>query len=238
VVVLGAVGQALFAMGVSAGIIIAYGAYMPVGESLQRSVVAVVGSIFIVSLLATVVIFPLMFHYGLNPAEGPELVFQVLPIAFAEMPGGRVIGTLFFALLALAAFTPSIGLMEPWIAWLSERAGLKRTTAACLCMGAGWLIGQGSVLSFARWTDWHPLRSIPHLAELNFFALVDFLAANLLMPISALLVSVFIGWRMGNRIPEGELSGLSVPSRRLLLFALRYVCPVGIAIVLVVGFWR
>jgi NSS family neurotransmitter:Na+ symporter len=238
VVVLGAVGQALFAMGVSAGIIIAYGAYMPVGESLQRSVVAVVGSIFAVSLLATVVIFPLMFHYGLNPAEGPELVFQVLPIAFAEMPGGRLIGTLFFALLALAAFTPSIGLMEPWVAWLGERAGLKRTTAACLCMGAGWLIGQGSVLSFGRWTDWHPLRSIPHLAESNFFALVDFLAANLLMPISALLVSVFIGWRMGNRIPEGELSGLSVPSRRLLLFALRYVCPVGIAIVLVVGFWR
>jgi len=141
---------------------------------------------------------------------------------------GRLIGTLFFALLALAAFTPSIGLMEPWVAWLGERAGLKRTTAACLCMGAGWLIGQGSVLSFGRWTDWHPLRSIPHLAESNFFALVDFLAANLLMPISALLVSVFIGWRMGNRIPEGELSGLSVPSRRLLLFALRYVCPVGL----------
>ncbi len=237
-VVLGAVGQALFAVGVSAGIMIAYGAYMPAGESLRRSVVAVVGSIFIVSLLATVVIFPLMFHYGLDPAQGPELVFQVLPVAFAEMPGGRVIGTLFFALLALAAFTPSIGLMEPWIAWLSERAGLKRRTAACICMGACWLLGQGSVLSFGRLTDWHPVRAISHLAGLNFFALVDFLAANLLMPISALLVSVFIGWRMGKRIPQAELSGLSPPSRRLLLFALRYACPVGIAIVLVVGFSR
>jgi NSS family neurotransmitter:Na+ symporter len=237
-VVLGAVGQALFAVGVSAGIMIAYGAYMPAGESLRRSVVAVVGSIFIVSLLATVVIFPLMFHYGLDPAQGPELVFQVLPVAFAEMPGGRVIGTLFFALLALAAFTPSIGLMEPWIAWLSERAGLKRRTAACICMGACWLLGQGSVLSFGRLTDWRPVRAILHLAGLNFFALVDFLAANLLMPISALLVSVFIGWRMGKRIPQAELSGLSPPSRRLLLFALRYVCPVGIAIVLVVGFSR
>jgi len=238
VVVLGAVGQALFALGVSAGIMIAYGAYMPAGESLRRSVAAVVGSIFIVSLLATMVIFPLMFHYGLNPAEGPELVFQVLPVAFAEMPGGRVIGTLFFALLALDAFTPSIGLMDPWIAWLSERAGLKRRTAACLCVGACWLIGQGSVLSFGRLTDWYPVRSISHLAGLNFFGLMDLLTANVLMPISALLVSVFIGWRMGKRIPEGELSGLSPPSRRLVLFALRYVCPVGIAIVLVVGFSR
>ena len=237
-VVLGAVGQALFALGVSAGILIAYGAYTPPGESLRRTAVVVVGSIFAVSLLATVVIFPLTFHYGLNPAGGPELVFQVLPIAFAEMPGGRVIGTLFFALLALAAFTPSVGMMEPWVAWLSERAGLTRRTAAVICLAAGWLLGQGSVLAFGRAAHWHPLRGIAHLAGLNFFGLVEFLSANLLMPISALLVSVFIGWRMGNRIPEGELSGLSVPSRRLLLFALRYVCPVGIAIVLVVGFWR
>ena len=98
-VVLGAVGQALYALGVSAGIMIAYGAYMSAGESLGRVVLAVVGSIFAVSLLATVAIFPLVFHYGLDPAGGPQLVFEVLPVAFAEMPGGRVIGTLFFALL-------------------------------------------------------------------------------------------------------------------------------------------
>ena len=235
-VVLGAGGQALFAVGVSVGIMIAYGAYMPAGESLGRSVLAVIGSIFAVSLLATVAIFPLVFHYGLNPAGGPELVFQVLPVAFAEMPGGRVIGTLFFALLVLAAFTPSVGGMEPWIAWLTERGGLLRSTAACISTSACWLIGQGSVQSFGRWTDWHPLPSIPGLGGLNVFGLLDFLTSNLLMPMSALLVSVFVGWRLGNLIPEGELSGLSPTSRRLLLFALRYLCPVGIAIVVIVGF--
>ncbi|HEY3784085.1 MAG TPA: sodium-dependent transporter [Steroidobacteraceae bacterium] len=237
-VVLGAVGQALFALGVSAGIMIAYGAYMPSGESLRRSVLVVVGSIFIVSLLATVVIFPLMFHYGLDPAQGPELVFQVLPVAFAEMPAGRLIGALFFALLALAAFTPSVGLMEPWIAWLSERGGLRRRTAACLCAALCWLIGQGSVLSFGRWADWHPAASLAHLSGLNFFGLVDLLTANVLMPVSALLVSVFVGWRMGRKVPGEELSGLSAGSRRVLLFALRYVCPVGITVVLIVGFWK
>jgi neurotransmitter:Na+ symporter, NSS family len=235
-IVLGAVGQSLFALGVSAGIMIAYGAYMPAGESLSRAVLAVIGSIFAVSLLATVAIFPLVFHYGLNPAGGPQLVFEVLPVAFAEMPGGRVIGTLFFALLILAAFTPSVGLLEPWIAWLVERGRMRRPIAACLCMGCCWLVGQGSVLSFGQWAEWHPLAGIPRLAAMNLFGLFDFLTANLLMPLSALLVSLFVGWRMNRLVPEAELSGLSATSRRLLVFALRYVCPLGIAIVVIVGF--
>jgi NSS family neurotransmitter:Na+ symporter len=235
-VVLGAMGQALYALGVSAGIMIAYGAYMSAGESLGRVVLAVVGSIFAVSLLATVAIFPLVFHYGLDPAGGPQLVFEVLPVAFAEMPGGRVIGTLFFALLILAAFTPSVGLLEPWIAWLVERGRMRRPLAACLIMGSCWLVGQGSVLSFGRWADWHPLTWVPRLASLNFFGLMDFLSANLLMPLSALLVSLFVGWRMNRRIPDEELSGLSARSRRLLGFALRYVCPLGIVAVVIFGF--
>ncbi len=235
-VVLGAVGQSLFALGISAGIMIAYGAYMPAGESLARAVLAVIGSIFAVSLLATVAIFPLVFHYGLNPAGGPQLVFEVLPVAFAEMPGGRVIGTLFFALLILAAFTPSVGLLEPWVAWLVERGGMRRPLAACLCMGCCWLIGQGSVQSFGRWADWHPLTSVPALAALNLFGLLDFLTSNLLMPMSALLVSIFVGWRLHQLLPDAEFSGLSAGSRRLLVFALRYLCPLGIVIVVIVGF--
>jgi SNF family Na+-dependent transporter len=183
-----------------------------VGEPLACAGAACIGSIFAVSLLATVAIFPLVFHYGLDPAGGPQLVFEVLPVAFAEMPGGRVIGTLFFALLILAAFTPSVGLLEPWTAWLVERAGMRRPAAVCLCTGSCWLLGQGSVLSFGRWSQWHPLAAVPRLATLNLFGLLDCL------------------------IPEAEFSGLPATSRRLLLFALRYVCPLGILIVVIVGF--
>jgi len=234
-VVLGAVGQALFALGISAGIMIAYGAYMAPGESLRRNVFAVVGSIFVVSLLATVIIFPLVFRYGLNPAQGPELVFQVLPVAFAQMPGGRLVGSLFFALLVLAALTPSVGLLEVPIAWLSERTGMRRGSAALLTTASCWLIGQGSVQSFNRLAHWHPLASVPQLSQLDFFGLSDFVSANLLMPLSALLVSVFVGWRLAGRIPAAELSGLSPGAQRLLMFALRYLCPIGITVVLIVG---
>lgn len=237
-VILGAVGQAFYAVGVSAGIMIAYGAYMPAGESIRRSVIAVIGSIFAVSLLATISIFPLVFRYGLNPAQGPELVFQVLPIAFAQMPGGRVVGTLFFALLVLAALTPTVGLLEPPIAWLSERLGWSRAAAAIVTAAACALIGQGSVQAFGRWEHWHPLAAIPMFAYLNVFALMDFIAANLLMPLSALLVSVFVGWRLSARIPEAELSGLSAKERLLLRCALRYLCPIGITVVLVMGVYR
>jgi NSS family neurotransmitter:Na+ symporter len=234
-VLLDAVGQACFALGISAGIIVAYGAYMPDGEPLGRSVVAVIGSILIVSMLATVVIFPLVFHYGLDPAGGVDLVFQVLPVAFAEMPGGRVVGTLFFALLVLAAFTPSVGLLEPWIAWLSARHGLRRATAAAFAMGSCWLLGQLAVLSFGPLAAWHPLHGIRRLGGYTAFGLLDFLASSVLMPLSALLVSVFVGWRIGARLPPEELSGLSPRLRRLTLFALRYLCPLGLAVVLVIG---
>ena len=116
------------------------------------------------------------------------------------------------------------------------RVGLRRSVAACVTTGACWLIGQGAVQSFGRWSEWHPFTAIPRLAELNVFGLFDFLTSNLLMPMSALLVSVFVGWRLNRLIPEAELSGLSATSRRLLLFALRYLCPIGIIIVVIVGF--
>jgi NSS family neurotransmitter:Na+ symporter len=234
-VLLDAVGQAFYALGICVGVMMVYGAYMPPGEPVGRSVVAVIGSILAVSALATIVIFPLVFHYGLNPASGPELVFEVLPVAFAEMPGGRLIGTLFFALLVLAAFTPTMALMEPWVSWLMERFGLRRTLAACVATGSCWLVGQASVASFGAAAGWRPLASIPRFATMNLFGLVDFVSANVLMPLSALLVSVFLGWRLAGRVPDEEYVGLTPAMRRLLVFALRYLCPVGISIVLVVG---
>ncbi|MBS0376620.1 MAG: sodium-dependent transporter [Proteobacteria bacterium] len=234
-VLLDAVGQACFALGLSAGIIVAYGAYMPAGEPLGRSVVAVIGSILAVSFLATLVIFPLVFHYGLDPAGGIDLVFQVLPVAFAEMPGGRWIGALFFALLVLAAFTPTIGIIEPWVAWLGERYAVPRAPATFGVVLAALAAGQLSVQSFAGLAGWHPLAGVPRFATATPFALLDFASGSVLMPLSALALSVFLGWRLGRQLPTAEYSGLSPRVRALTLFALRYLCPVGLAIVLVVG---
>ena len=233
-IVLGAVGQALFA-GRQCRVPTGHTYYG--GESLRtRSDGRYRLDVLAVSLLATVAIFRSVVSYGLNPAGGPQLVFEVLPVAFAEMPGGRAIGTLFFATQLSPRSRLQSGCCRTWIAWLVERGRMRRPVAACLCTGSCWLIGQGSVQSFGRWADWHPLPSVPRLAAMNLFGLFDFLASNLLMPMSALLVSIFVGWRLNHLIPDGELSGLSARSQRLLVFALRYVCPLGIVIVVVGGF--
>jgi NSS family neurotransmitter:Na+ symporter len=234
-VLLDAAGQAFYALGICVGVMMVYGGYMPARERLSRTVLAVIVSILVVSALATIVIFPLVFHYGLDPAGGPELVFQVLPVAFAEMPGGRVIGALFFTLLVLAAFTPTMALMEPWVSWLMERFHWQRVTAVGIACGSCWLLGQGSVLSFGSAADWRPLSAVPRFAGMNFFGLVDFVSSNLLMPLSTLLVSLFLGWRLSGKVPESEYFGFSVLQRKLLVFALRYLCPVGIIVILVYG---
>lgn len=230
-VLLAAIGQAFYATGVGMGMMLAYGAYMPRRAPLVRPALLVSGSILLVSLLATILVFPLVFRFHMDPAGGPALVFDVLPTAFARMPGGRLIGTVFFLLLFFAALTPSLAGFEPVTAYLQAR-GLRRGTAALTTSVTIWLAGIGSVLSFNRLADWHPIEGLPILAGKSMFEVVDFVAGNLLLPLGALLTCVFIGWRLDRATFAAELSGnpaLVVSVCRILL---RYVCPMAIAAVL------
>lgn len=230
--VLAAIGQAFYATGVGMAMMLAYGAYVPGNVSLVRSALLISGSIVLVSILATMLIFPLVFQYGLNPAQGADLVFNVLPIAFAEMPGGRIVGTLFFLLLVLAALTPSIASMEPAVSWLQQRCTFSRPRAVFATAAFTWVLGIGSVLSFNLWKDWHPLAWSERFAGMTVFAAFDFLSSNVLLPIGALLTCLLIGWRLPQSLSEGELSSEQPRMRRLQLVLLRYLCPLAIAAVL------
>jgi neurotransmitter:Na+ symporter, NSS family len=237
-VVLVAIGQAFYATGVGMAMMIAYGAYVPAGASLVRSALSISGSIVLVSLLATVLVFPLVYRYGLDPAQGPDLVFKVLPVIFAEMPAGRVIGTLFFMLLILAALTPTIAGMEPLVAWLQQRGRLSRPVAVTVAAGATWLVGLGSVLSFNSWAHWYPLRALPRFAGMTVFDILDVITSNALLPAGALLTCVLMGWRLPNLFAS-ELPEESTPVKRLCWILLRYLCPLAIGAVLVMALlWR
>ena len=231
-VVLAAIGQAFYATGVGMAMMIAYGAYVAPGTSLVRTSLIISGSILLVSLLATLLVFPLVFRYGLNPAQGAELVFDVLATVFAEMPGGRLIGSLFFLLLVFAALTPSLAGIEPLVAWLQQRRGLGRTQAALVTVAACWIVGIGSVLSFNVWSAWHPLGAVPILANMTFFSVVDYVSSNVLLPIGAFLTSLFVGWRVSRTIVAEELAETSPFARRFAIWSLRYLCPVALAAVL------
>ena len=231
-VVLAAIGQAFYATGVGMAMMLAYGSYMPRRAPLIRPALVVSGSIVTVSLLATILVFPLVFRFHMNPAGGPTLVFDVLPTAFALMPGGRVIGTVFFLLLIFAALTPTLAGIEPVVAWLQAR-GMRRAQAAAASALGVWLAGIGSVLSFNVIAGWHPLEGIPIFAGKTFFEVVDIIAGNVMLPVGALLTCVFVGWRLDRATFAAELGDMPARVAGVCRILLRYVCPLAISAVLI-----
>lgn len=225
--VLAAVGQAFYATGVGMAIMMAYGAYLPRDVSLLRSGAVVSGSIITASILACLVVFPLAFRYGVDPAQGPELAFIVLPAIFTDMPGGQVAGLAFFVLLAFAALSSAIAGLEPPALLLRERFGLSRRAAVSLVGAALWLAGLPVVLSFNAWADLRPLAALPRLADSGIFELLDYASANLLLPAGAFLTCLFVAWRLPVRVLEEQL-GLA--GRRLLGYrlVLGAACPAAI----------
>ena len=229
--VLAAVGQAFFATGVGMAIMIAYGSHVAASESLPRSAIIVVGSIILASILSILLIFPLVFEHGVDPAQGPQLAFIVLPSIFVGMPGGAFVGTLFFVLLAFASLTSSIAGLEPAAGWLIDRLGMRRVNAISLVAFAAWLLGLATVLSFNHWNDVYPLAAFERFRTATIFDLTDFVSANLLLPVGALLSCAFVGWRLPRGI-IGPDFGTHAPFRACLLALLRYVCPLAIVAVL------
>jgi neurotransmitter:Na+ symporter, NSS family len=232
-VVLAAIGQSFYATGVGQAMMIAYGAYFDQSTSLVRTSLVITASILLVSLLAIVMIFPLTFAYGMNPAQGPDLVFNVLPRVFVEMPAGRAVGTVFFALLVLAALMPSIALLEPTVAWVVQRWAFGRARAVMVIGGSAWVLGLGSVLSFNKWEHWHPLSFVPLLAHKTFFDLMDYVSSNIMLPIGALLTSVFVGWRLSAAVMTEELAQSPPLARFACRWLLRYACPIAIVAVFI-----
>ena len=235
-VILAAIGQSFFATGVGMAMMLAYGSYMQRHASLLRPALLVSGSILLVSLLATLMIFPLVFRFHMDPAGGPALVFEVLPTAFALMPGGRAIGTVFFVLLIFAALTPSLACFEPVVAWLQGR-GFRRAPAAVSTAVAMWLASIGSLLSFNVLSGWHPIDHVPLFAGKTVFEVTDFIASNVLLPVGALLTCVFIGWRLDRATFAAELGG-QMRLARVCRLLLRYVCPAAIFAVLIAALWQ
>ena len=187
--VLMALGQALFSLAIGVGMLITYGAYVPKDVSLTRAGIIIAGADSLVALLAGMAIFPVVFAVGLEANSGPGLIFETLPVAFAGLPGGVVLGTLFFVMLSLAAITTGFGMIEPAVAWLSRNTSMSRPLATILIGLLTWLVGLIFVLSFNVWGDVRPLGGI--FTEMGLFQLVDFLVANLLLPVNALLLSCF-----------------------------------------------
>ncbi len=232
-VVLAAVGQAFFSVNVGVGSVLIYAAYLPKDVNLFRSAIIVSAGDTLVALLAGLAIFPIVFANGLDPGEGPGLIFVTLSTAFAQMPGGTIIGTAFFAMLLFAGLTSSIAMLETMTSRVVEFGGLGRTGSATLLGLATFLTGLITVFSFNHWQDIHLLGAIPVFAEKTPFDLIDYLVSNILMPLGGMLYALFAGWWLSREIAVEELGVGEGAIYRLWLLLVRVVAPLAVAAVFV-----
>ncbi|MBK1731834.1 sodium-dependent transporter [Thiococcus pfennigii] len=222
--ILSAMGQAFFSLSLGMGAIMIYGSYLNSQASIARNTVIIAGLDTLVALLAGLAIFPIVFAQGLAPEQGTGLVFKVLPIAFGQMPGGQLFGTVFFLLLVFAAWTSAISLLEPMVAWLVENLSLGRVRASVLAGMTVWLLGVACLLSLNVWSE-------ITVFGLGFLALFDFLTANILLPLGGLLIAVFAGWVLSRAASVDEFAMGEGLGYRLWRLLIRFVAPIAVAIV-------
>ncbi len=221
VAVLSALGHAFFSLSLGMGAVMVYGSYLQRDVSIARTSIYIALADTVLGLLVGLAIYSLVFANHLAPNAGPGLIFQTLPIAFGHMPGGSFIGTLFFVLVAFAAWTSSISLVEPAIAWITENTQFKRGIS-CFVLGlAVWLLGVAVVLSFNDWKD------IKIVFGLNIFETLDKLTSTILLPLGGLLMAIFAGYFMKNNHVQEEL-GLKDSAFKLWRFTNNIIAPIAI----------
>ena len=225
-----AMGHSFFTLSLGMGAIMAYGAYMPSSQSVGQTVLIVAALDTLVALVVGVAIFAFVFATpGISPGAGPGLMFVTLPVAFGNMGAGVVIGTVFFVMVILAAWTSTISLLEPGVAYLNERFGIHRVVASLLLGAITWLLGLGSVYSFNDWAD------VQILWGKNFFDSMDFVATNIMLPLGGVLIALFVGWKLRDEIILHDLKFEAAWVFRLWRPILKYISPIAVLLFLING---
>ena len=228
--VLIALGHAFFTLSLASGAMMIYGAYLPQKTSISQSVMAIAIADTVIALIAGIAIYPIVFGNGLEATAGPGLVFVSLPIAFGQMWGGTIFGTIFFVMLGFAAFTSAIAMVESAVAWLVERLALERGKAALIAVLSLWLVSMLTVFSFTG-AEWAKLDFVfvgKHVN--NYFELIDHLTADVLLPLGGLATAIFVAWIMKRDVVQEELN-LSDGKFGIWYVTLRWFTPIAILFV-------
>jgi NSS family neurotransmitter:Na+ symporter len=219
---LAALGHAFFSLSLGMGIMITYGAYVDSKQSLPKASLAVGGGDLLYALLAGLIIFPTVFSVGIEPQQGPGLVFMALPVAFHAMPIGSLISALFFFVLGVAALTSAVSILEVPVAYAAGKWGWSREKAVLWISICCLIVGVPSALSIGG-----PLGHILLFGK-KFFDFMDFVASNVLLPIGGMVVTLFTGyvWKRA-----GEEAGLNGWLYKSWMFLLRYIAPLLIVLI-------
>lgn len=233
--VIEAMGHSFFTLSVAMGIMITYGSYLNRDQHLVRTSLLVVLLDTMIALMAGVMIFSIVFSFGLDAGGGPTLIFSTLPTLFAQMPGGSVISIGFFILLSFAALTSGISIMEVVVAYLIDTFDWERKKAAFTVGIAAFVLGLLSAYSYNALGDFKIPVAFIFGEDLVFFDFFDKVASNIFLPLGGLLISIYVGWKLDRKILDDEF----IPAEKVivqpLVFILKYIAPVAIAIVFLYG---
>ncbi len=230
-VVLDALGQAAFSLSIGMGTLITYGSYINKKENLPVTALQVSAADTLIAVLAGVMIFPAVFAYNIDPAEGFGLVFIVLPNIFAQMAGGHIFSIIFFLLLTIAALTSTVSVLEVVVAYFSEELNMSRKKATIIGSIAISFVGLFATLSFG------PLKNAVFL-DRTIFGWFNELSANILLPLGAILIVVFVGWYLGKDIVRDEITNsgtLKVRLFKVFMLIVKFIAPIAIAFVFLYG---
>jgi NSS family neurotransmitter:Na+ symporter len=225
--VLEALGHAFFTLSLGMAAIITYGSYLSRQENLFDAGLRIALLDTGIALMAGLAIFPIVFSAGMQPGAGPGLVFKTIPMVFSSLPGGNILALLFFLLLAFAALTSAISLLESQVAYLIDERGWDRKRATATLAALAFVVGIPSALSSNLLTHLTPI------GKLGVFDSIDLIASNYLLPISGLLTAVYVGWFWsGHEEKEELLAGGSAWVYPTWHFLIRFVAPVAVGIIL------
>ncbi len=225
-----ALGHAFFTLSVGMGVLLVYGSYINKTDNIVFCGIMIAILDTMIALMAGLAIFTSVFAMGFNPAEGPGLVFHVLPAVFSSIPHGGIFSTLFFFLLSIAALTSTISILEMLVSSIMDETRLSRHHIVIGASALVFVLGIPSALSFGGWSH-------IGLWNLNIFDVMDYLSANILLPLGGMLVAIFVGWYLSKKDVLYELHqgfGLTTTKRnigRVWLFLVKYVAPILIFLV-------
>ncbi|RNF49236.1 sodium-dependent transporter [Marinomonas hwangdonensis] len=219
-----ALGHSFFTLSLGMGTIMAYGSYMTKSASIGKTVLTIGALDTLVALVAGLAIFPIIFSNGMDPAAGPGLMFISLPVAFGQMPFGQLFGTMFFVLIGVAAWTSAISLLEPTVAFLVERFRMKRISASIALGVVVWGLGIACLGSFNFMSDFT-------LFGKNTFDFLDYITANIMLPLGGILIALFAGWVVKDKFAQDELK-LPEGIYKLWNISMKFTAPIAVAVVL------
>ena len=226
--VVSALGQALFSLSIGMGAMITYGSYLSKDENLPFVGCTVALFDTTIALVGGLIIFPTLFHAGVDPTAGPGLVFVAMPTIFGTMPAGHLFGIAFYGLLAIAALTSTISLLEVIVAYFVDEKGWSREKASWLLGGACFFLAIPSALSQGA------NKTLSSLGDKGFLDLANIFFGNYCLSLGAILICVFVAWRWGTTNALAEMNrGGRMPIPWLWSTMVRFVCPVAVAIVLI-----